>query len=122
MEKVYYFGSLGSGHHMYDPTDTLFYVRKLETPWGSYPDGTLCPEKTYQNGLALLHHKDGWTAVGFWDQSGDTRPGSHSTFLVKGTYTFDEMLALAKAQWTGVFARMRFQIVEKSNGAESVQS
>jgi hypothetical protein len=110
--KVFYFGYIDGGHHMYEPGNSL-YLMRLETPWGSYPDGTLCPEKTYENGLALLHHKDGWTALGFWDQSGDSRPGSHSTFLVRGIYTFDEMLALAKAQWAGVFARMRFQITEK---------
>jgi hypothetical protein len=96
---------------MYEPGESL-YLRKLETPWGSYPDGTLCPEKTYENGLALLHHKDDWTGLAFWDQSGDTRPGSHSTFLVHGNYDFDQMLALAKAQWAGVFARMRFKITE----------
>jgi len=111
--KVYYFGFAGSGHHMYQPGDGM-YLRNLETPWGAYPDGTLCPEKTYENGLALLHHKDGWTALAFWDQSGDTRPGSHSTFLVPGTFTFDEMLALAKSQWWTVFARIgrKFEIKE----------
>jgi hypothetical protein len=110
--KVFYFGCLDSGHHMYEPGESLYLMKPPKTPWGQYPDGTLCPEKTYENGLALLHHKDDWTALAFWDQSGDTRPGSHSTFLVHGTYTFDEMLALAKAQWAGVFARMRFQITE----------
>ena len=109
--KVFYFGFLGSGHHMYEPGEEL-YLRNLETPWGSYPDGTLCPEKTWENGLALLHHKDGWTALAFWDFSGDSRPGSHSTFLVRGTYAFDEMLELCKAQWSGVFARIgsKFQV------------
>ena len=110
--KVFYFGCLDSGHHMWEPGNNL-YLRKQETPWGAYPDGTLCPEKTYENGLALLHHKDGWTALAFWDQSGDKRLGSHSTFLVRGDYTFDQMLALCKEQWAGVFARMRgFTITE----------
>lgn len=102
---------------MWEPGDNL-YLRNLETPWGSYPDGTLVPTTTYENGLALLHHKDGWTALAFHDQSGDTRPGSHSTFLVRGTYTFDEMLALAKAQWSGVFARMGFPV--RLYGSETV--
>ena len=108
--KVFYFGVLDHGHFMYEPGDSL-YLRELAQPWGEDVDGDLCPT-SYENGLALLHHKDGWTALSFRDQSGDTRPGSHSTFLVRGTFTFDEMLALAKAQWADVFARMDFQITE----------
>jgi hypothetical protein len=122
--KVFYFGSTGDGHHLIDKDGDKFYgASKVFTPWGSYPDGTLCPEglvlrnlgeksNAQPEGKALLHHKDGWTAVGFWDRSGDTRWNSNSNFLVRGTYTFDEMLALAKTQFPGIFAVIKFPITE----------
>jgi len=112
--EVFYFGFLGSGHHLYDFHGEDAH-REVTTPWGYYIDGKLCPQvkdKYEPQGIALLHHKDGWTAIGFWDRSGDTRYGSNSNFLVLGEYTFDEMLALAKAQYPGVFKRMKFSVVE----------
>jgi hypothetical protein len=121
--KVFYFGCMGKkGHRLYD-ADGEDMHRIVTTPWGSYPDGTLCPEglvlrnlgeasNAQPEGKALLHHKDGWTALGFWDRSGDDRWNSNSNFLVRGTYTFDEMLALAKEQFRGIFATIKFPITE----------
>jgi hypothetical protein len=121
--KVFYYGSTGDGHHLIDKDGDKFHGGgKVFTPWGSYPDGTLCPdglilkkngeEYMQPEGKALLHQKDGWTALGFWDRSGDHRFNSNSNFLVRGTYTFDEMLALAKDQFPGIFAAIKFPITE----------
>jgi hypothetical protein len=121
--KVFYFGYNGSGHYLVDKDGDKFSSTTEFSPWGSRPDGTLCPEGLVlrkleegsgmqPEGKALLHHKDGWTALGFWDRSGDTRLNSNSNFLVRGTYTFDEMLALAKEQFHDVFARIKFPITE----------
>jgi hypothetical protein len=121
--KVFYFGCMGGkGHRLYD-ADGEDMHRIVTTPWGNQIDGELAPdglvlrkvgegEKMQPEGRALLHHKDGWTALGFWDRSGDSRFNSNSNFLVRGTYTFDEMLALAKAQFPGIFATIKFPITE----------
>lgn len=119
--KVFYFGFYDGGHRLIDKDgDRYGSLSAPFTPWGHEIDGTLCPDglmirKTdgYQpEGRALLHHKDGWTALSFWDRSGDERTNSNSNFFVRGTYTFDEMLALSKEQFYGIFARMKFPITE----------
>lgn len=83
-------------------------------PWGMSLDADLCPEGRQFEGVARLHHKDGWTGLAFWDRSVDTRGNSHSTFIAEGTYTFDEMLTAAKAQWPEVWARFKFEVREES--------
>lgn len=118
--KVFYFGFAGNGHHMYEPGGGYHVV--VQTPWGEHPDGTLCPKggKVYQEqGKALLHRKDGWTALSFWDRSGDTRYSSNSNFFVRGEYAFGEMLALARAQFPGVFARMGFEIADATEEGQT---
>jgi hypothetical protein len=82
-------------------------------PWGLKIDGSLAPDAIGQiEGLALLHHKDGWTAVAFWDRTGDHRGGSNSVFLAKGEFTFDEMLDLAREAFPEIMKTFKFKIVE----------
>lgn len=111
--KVFYYGCLKNvdkfhkeaGHYMYEPG--MISVRQTEVnhPFGQYPDGTLCPQGPQWQGKALLHHKDGWTAIGFWDRTGDMRGNSNSNFIVRGTYTFDEMCKLAEEQYPELWKR-----------------
>lgn len=110
--SVYFFGCLQgidehhneAGHYMYssDGTD----LNRLQNPWGTHPDGTLCPEGGQVQGLALIHYKDGWTAMGFWDRTGDDRGNSNSNFLVKGSYTFEEMCELVKEAYPKLWKRI----------------
>jgi hypothetical protein len=81
-------------------------------PWKDSIDSMLCPSGPQVEGVALLHHKDGWTAVAFWDRTVDHRPGSHSTFIAEGTFTYDEMVTAAKTQWPEVWARYKFEVRE----------
>jgi len=98
---VYFYGCLEgiddqhteAGHYWREP-DLVLSCMPM-TPFGRYPDGTLCPDGPQRQGLAKLHHKDGWTAIGFWDRTGDTRGNSNSNFIARGTHTFDEMVKLA---------------------------
>ena len=95
--KVYYFGCFDEvGHYLYYPDGRSVYERDA-TPW-SWPaiDGSLAPEGQQVQGLALLHKKDGWTAIAFWDRTFDSRGNSNSAFLAEGDFTFEEMLELAK--------------------------
>jgi len=69
-------------------------------------------------GAALLHYKDGWTALSFWDRSIDKRSGCNSNFFAQGTHTFEEMLEIARAHFPAVMARFTFKIVP----AEEVKS
>ena len=61
-------------------------------------------------GDALLHHKDGWTALSFWDRTIDTRGRCNSTYLAEGTFTFNEMVALAKENFSRRWNHMKFEV------------
>lgn len=120
LKRTFYFGCWGRvGHSLHTPDGkSLSYSHRLppdQTPWDDVLDGGLPPRPGRHmeapNGHAALHHKDGWTALAFWDNSVDTRGGSHSTFLFEGIYDFDAALALARQQFPTIFARYPFEVV-----------
>jgi len=80
-------------------------------PWGLSIDGGLCPKNGGQ-GYAVLHHKDGWTAMAFWDFTVDTRPGSNSTYLAEGTFTFEEMVEMAKRRFAYRWNKINFAVTQ----------
>lgn len=116
--RIYYFGPWDqAGHHMRArgiPAD-LEERRAISgftytNPWGTKIDGGLCPKDTGEEGRALVHHRNGWTALSFWDYSVDTRPGSNSTYLAEGEFTFEEMVAMAKEHFAYRWNKMAFEV------------
>lgn len=105
------------GHYMWadDETEVHWHLMRSEQPWGDRVDGGLQPFARggyiVPNGHARLTHQYGWTALSWWDNSIDTRPGSHSTFIAIGTHTAEAMLALARARFPWVFERFKYEIV-----------
>lgn len=110
MNIVFFFGCFRgvAGHHEAGHYWRLPDGRRSNPygPFGSCPDGTLCPKGNQYQGKAWLHHKDGWTAIGLWDRTGDARGNSNSNFIVEGTYTFDEMCELIALQWLELWERI----------------
>lgn len=115
--EIYYYGCYRDiGHRMLQPRSLVCSQTELEflhaNPWGVEIDGDLCPPGVQWEGQALIHHKDGWTVLAFWDRSIDSRPNSNSNFLAKGIFDFEQMLALAREHFPEVISRFHFQIVE----------
>ena len=111
--EFYYFGCIGdAGHYIFVPTGHKDYrTDVLKTnPWGYKIDGKLCPSGSEVEGKALLNHKDGWTALSFWDRSVDTRGACNSNFLAVGTFSFDEMMKFANEHFPTVMNRFTFPI------------
>lgn len=125
-KPVYFYGCLKgidenhteAGHYWRQPD--LTQPDNLPTMFGRYPDGTLCPAGPQYQGKALLTHKDGWTAIGFWDRTGDSRGNSNSNFFVQGTYTFDEMVKLATAAYPLLWRRFG-RVEELKDGKPNLQ-
>jgi hypothetical protein len=125
IERVFYFGCYGDpGHGFWEPGMHRAYRAEHWVPWGMKVDGGLAPRVTEPGrepsrrdqecaqGVAALHHKDGWTALSFWDRTGDSRGNSSSTFLVeRDSATFDEMLTMAGERFPQIIDRLTFQIV-----------
>lgn len=119
---LFYFGPWDvPGHYLHDTTGrTLWPDNNRIGPWRMGElDGGLQPnaEKGYRRvaadepeGVALLHQKDGWTALAFWDRSVDTRMACCSVYIADKTLTFDEMVAFAKANFKARWDKMKFQV------------
>lgn len=119
--RVFHFGCSNheSGHYLHSPEipRDLEERRALSNitrtnPWGRQIDGGLCPKNTQMEGYALIHRKDGWTALAFWDRSVDSRPGSNSVFLADVDCDFAELLRVAYENFPDIVARFRFPITE----------
>jgi hypothetical protein len=116
--RVWYFGceprvGAHSGHHLWDREGGLYVSYSL----APFPlDGEWCPRGPQEEGRALLSRRllgsQDWTVVAWWDRSVDHRTGSHSTFLARGLWSFDEMLAAAREAFPTVFARQNRPIVQ----------
>lgn len=125
MRDAYYFGVLDDSGHEYHAPGDEYLPRDEEKQIVWQPeeiDGCLQPgchknrwghweHGSQKQGPAVLHYKDGWTALSFWDRSGDSRPGSHSTFILRGTHEFDVALEIAKMHFPEVFERIKFSVV-----------
>lgn len=112
---VWCFGCIGQpGHYLRRPNRRLCFDGKAQ-PWGWDLDGGLCEGEKRQrtDGTTWEHHKDGWSAVAFWDQSGDERGASCTVFLVQAEASRDQILEAARIQWPEVWNRPGFPLANK---------
>ena len=136
MTSVYYFGPLKeSGHFLFHENGEKVYSFDrpgIGIPWKDEEiDGPLQPghpepgdrlqrrTRPMREGETSLHHKDGWTALSFWDFTVDTRPGSSSTYIAKGEFTFEQMVELAKTHFTQRWAMMKFEVRDSQEGRKT---
>lgn len=125
---IYYFGcGPHNAGHYYWSSDGSSTARDIG-PWGFTVDGGLQPrigpdqrkrpdQSDYraeaEEGLCVLHRKDGWTCVAWWDRSRDTRGKSCSALLMKGdSVSFTQMINFGRDAFPWVFARMKFVLRE----------
>lgn len=132
--RSYYFGCYGRqmGHMTWLPRMRGVGYNATEDviPWKvGELDGKLCPptdehagkragygraekylEARQPQGRALLHHRDGWTALAFWDRSCDSRGNSNSAFILEGEHDFDAALARARTLFPEIFERITFDV------------
>lgn len=119
--RVFYFGCLDlAGHYLYESTNSKSESRieriryQNSNPWGDKIDGGLCPldasgdptKSEQKEGSALLHYKDGYTALAFWDRSGDIKPGSNSVIIAQGTHDMKTMVDIGTKHFPYVFTRI----------------
>ena len=112
MVNCLYFGVwVGSGHRFVTPGG--FKIKSVDVdqscPWSvAEIENKLCPDSGTQRQFeAKLHHKSGWTAIAFWDRSGDPRMNSKSVFMVEGDYTFAECVEIMCRKFPKIISRMR---------------
>jgi hypothetical protein len=124
MIRYFYFGCINDvGHYLIDLNGTQLRYVEAAIPWDCI-DSVLCPGMIkwrehwieasngpgQVEGLASLHHKDGWTALSFWDRSVDDRYGSNSNFFINVELDWDDMIEECKATWPNIWKRFKFEI------------
>ena len=107
--EVLYFGCIKEAGHYLHNTKGKRSLDFSVVPWPKI-DGVLCPEYTIKEGASKLHHKDGWTALAFWDYSVDKRPGSNSVFFAEGIHGFEHMIQFGKDYFGQIMERFSFTI------------
>lgn len=110
--KVYFFGCWdGVGHYLFESRYNRPSFESI--PWGTDIDGGLAPAGVKQRqGVAELHHKDGWTALSWWDRSIDHRSNSNAAILAEGTHNYDEMIQLGKDHFPEIMGRFEYPLIE----------
>ena len=127
--RMFYFGPWDhAGHYFFDERGReVREDREPGFPFGHEPgkvavDGRLqpgCPDPSDRlrrktrpeiEGEAALHHIQGWTALCFWDRSVDTRGACNSNYFAEGTFTFDDIVAMAKERFAHRWDKMKFEV------------
>ena len=125
--EAYYFGCWDDSGHYWHTSPLKQYLpgRKidervpLQLRRGKI-DSRFCPGvvdgENYKSrseavGEGRLTHVEGWTVLGWWDRSIDSRPGSNSNIVAMGTWDYTVMIAIADAQFPTILSRQRTPIV-----------
>lgn len=113
---MYYFGKVVGeyeGHVLHDQNLRKVYSSDVPSDFpcreGCLDGGFLPPRSLQTEGLSALVYLNGWTILSFWDRSGDKRVNSSSAFLLRGTFSFEEVLNRAKANFPSLYARFGFR-------------
>jgi hypothetical protein len=114
---AYFFGCWSPdrlGHFLYDQNGCKPpCARNRELPIrADFLDGSLLFNVPDVPGHAVLFHGRGWTFLSFWDRSGDSRPHSNSTFLLRGELTFAEAVTQAQQAFPARWARIQFPVTQ----------
>ncbi len=137
---MFYFGPWDSaGHYVCDESGhSVDRETERSLPWGCYGDvqhpidcclqpgcykdrdGRIEHRGQQIEGPAILHHRGGWTALGFWDRTIDTRSNSNSVYIAEGTFTFDEMVFMARTRFAHRWNKMRFEVFQVDSDGSRV--
>lgn len=124
--RMFYFGPWDrAGHHLCDENGYSAWKSESIIPWtvgeldgGLQPHKPNCKKGNYcgctsgPEGVALIHHKDGWTALSFWDRSVDERGACNSTYIAEGTHSFADMVEMASRRFHYRWNKMDFIVTE----------
>lgn len=120
MRNIFYFGCVREpGHFLWDEHFHRYYDHAHpDLPIG-FPvqihvlDGGLFPKSKFCHspGVAFLAHINGWSTLSFVDNSVDSRPGSHSIFIIGALYDFRRIIMVTKKVFPAIWERFKFEVV-----------
>lgn len=120
-KRALYFGCCDSGHFLHRPDGfKVYYASEIGIPWSpSLMDGDLLRNgkvKDFCDGsvFSTCGGRDQlWIAFYWWDRSGDSRPGSNSSFYVQGFKWEDRVAAFEYACeiFPQIIKRQKFPLI-----------
>lgn len=110
--KVWYFGCVGREGHYLHRFDTPYPVRGELAPVELLDRAEVwCATSPSQyQGWARLTHAFGFTFIGFYDRSVDSRPGSFSLFIIHDFLEWEKAVAAARAAFPEIWRRYTFEV------------
>lgn len=121
-DLVFYFGCYeDKGHYLYrtkgQPVNNWNMPLDFPVAPNSLDGGFLPPKRPQVQGKAEHILLRNWTIVTFWDRSLDKRQNSSSSFVLRGTLTFEWAVKLAREAFPELFERFDFEIVRAGASA-----
>ena len=108
-----------TGHGLYDKEgiSPVFKEPTISLPfdWRKLDTGFIADHCKWKEGHATLTYLLGYTVLSFPDNSIDTRPASHSTYLIKGHVGFDGAVKIAERNFPKIWSRYWFDLLNKSD-------
>lgn len=119
--QCFYFGCQGSvGHYLWSVHGGYVSAageKSIPFDWRKLDGGFIADSNKWVNGHATLTVVDGHTVLSFPDNSIDSRPASHSTFIAGGVFDFDQMVELSQRDFDRVWRRFEFDVVNKTSAS-----
>lgn len=97
IHDLYVFGCFGSGHQLFRPDRSRALGAELYDVERAC-DGTPVDATVQVEGaLVACTVPPGWSYVTWWDRQGDSRLGSHTGILARGTWSAEQLVTAARA-------------------------
>lgn len=123
--RAFFFGCWNrSGHSWHVKNDSMSYIeieRSVPKIVNDHIDGGFCPGANWEDyyrksrpeveGEATLTHVAGWTVLGWWDRSVDSRSACNSNVVTPGTRSYADMVSICRNQFPHVLSRRDKEIV-----------
>ena len=112
--RTFFFGVKSAdskGHYL--------FAKNLQTVWGEREQrvlpfrytildgGLLPPGLPEEQGRLHLAVINGWTVLGMWDRTADTRGACNASFIAEGIHTIEDMKAIAARDYPTIWARVQ---------------
>jgi hypothetical protein len=111
IHDLYVFGCFGSGHQLFRPDRSRALGAELYDVERAC-DGTPVDATVQVEGaLVACTVPPGWSYVTWWDRQGDSRLGSHTGILARGTWSAEQLVTAARAHAPWAF-RVPVQVEE----------
>lgn len=97
------------GHFLYYPNGQQANEVRIKLPFKLHiVDGGLLEQVSGQvHGKCQISYINGWTILGMWDRSLDSRGNSSSSFLFRGIHQLDDAIKLAIEHYPEIWERIK---------------